>query len=385
VRILAVRGPGIDERCRTWGAALGVEVDLRQGDPATALASGTEAEAVVIAPGAAAFGDAGLADAVAGAGVPVVAVDPANLRKALDPAASPVGRACARVIYGRGDDTARYAVAHLVHRTTGSWSTSAYGDGPDQVGDLWPRAPGPGPTPTTDPAAATDPAPARAPAPVVVLVHGGFWYHAWERDLMDGLAADLAGRGIAAWNLEYRRVGAGGGWPATGADMAAGLDHLVALAAGHGLDLNRVVMVGHSAGAQLALWAAARPEAAVRPGLIVGLAAICDLARARRRLVGGRSVDCLVGTAPDPKAALRDASPLEHLPLGVAQLLVHAVDDRHVPVDQSRRYVSAAQAAGDAAELLELRTGEHFALIDPTSGAWAEVAARIVERFSRPQ
>ena len=355
---MAVRGPGVDERCRTWGAELSVEVDLRDGDLVAALGSLAGAEAVVMAPGAAAFEDGGLAAAVAGAGVPVVAVDPANLRKALDPAASPVGRACARVIYGRGDDTARYAVAHLVHRATGSWSTFAYGDGRDQVGDLWPSAP--------------------TPAPVVVLVHGGFWYHAWERDLMDGLAADLARRGVAAWNLEYRRVGAGGGWPATGADMAAGFDHLAALAADHRLDLERVVVVGHSSGAQLALWAAARPDAAVCPRQVVGLAALCDLARARRRLVGGRSVDHLVGTAPDPKAALRDASPIEHLPLGVAQLLVHAVDDRHVPVDQSRRYVSAAQAAGDAAELLELRTGGHFDLIDPTSAAWAEVAARIV-------
>jgi acetyl esterase/lipase len=217
--------------------------------------------------------------------------------------------------------------------------------------------------------------------PVAVLVHGGFWYHAWERDLMDGLAADLAGRGMAAWNLEYRRVGAGGGWPATGHDMAAGLDHLVSLAAHHGLDLERVVVVGHSAGAQLTLRAAARWEAPVRPRLVVGLAAICDLVAARHGRVGGRSVDHLVSTAPDPEAALRDASPAQHLPLGVAQLLVHAVDDRHVPVDQSRGYVVAARAAGDTAELLELRSGGHFSLIDPASAAWGEVAARTGSRF----
>jgi acetyl esterase/lipase len=371
MRILALRGPGVDERCRTWAAALGVEVEPRPGNPVDALGpgAGAEAEAVVMAPGPAAFGDATLAAAVADAGVPVVAVDPGNLRRAgVDPAASPLGSACARVIYGRGDDTARYALAHLAHRVTGTWSTIAYGDGPDQVGDLW----------RPDTSASPGPAPAASPAPAAVLIHGGFWYHAWERDLMDGLAGDLAARGVAAWNLEYRRVGAGGGWPATGDDVAAGLDDLVPLAAAHGLDLERVAVVGHSAGAQLALWAAAGREAAVRPRLVVGLAAMCDLARARRRLVGGRSVDHLVGTAPDPKAAVRDASPIEHLPLGVAQLLVHAIDDRQVPVDQSRRYVAAARAAGDPAELLELRSGGHFDLIDPATPAWAEVAARIV-------
>ena len=366
MRILAVQGPGVDERCRTWAAALGVEVDLRRADPVDALRSPAGAEAVVLAPGAAGFGDGALAAAVAGAAMPVVAVDPSNLRKAFDPVASPVGRVSARVIYGRGDDTARYALTHLVHGARGTWSTIPYGDGADRVGDLWRPAP-----------AATPAIPA-ATVPVAVLIHGGFWYHAWERDLMDGLAADLAARGVAAWNLEYRRVGAGGGWPATGDDIAAGVDHLASLATGHGLDLEQVVLVGHSAGAQLALRAAARREAPVRPRLIVGLAALCDLARARRRLVGGRSVDHLLGTAPDPKAALREASPIEHLPLGVAQLLVHAVDDRQVPVDQSRRYVAAAQVAGDAAELLELRAGGHFDLIDPDTPAWGEVVPRIV-------
>ncbi len=363
MRILALAGPGVDERCRAWGSARGIEVELRQEDPRTALLSPASAEAVVMAPGAGAFGDGELAAAVAGAGVPVVAVDPGNLRKQLDPAASPLGQVCARVIYGRGDDTAGYALAHLVLRGRGHWSTLPYGDGPDQVGDLWMPPAG------------------DAPAPVVVLLHGGFWYHAWERDLMDGVAADLAGRGLVAWNLEYRRVGAGGGWPATGVDVADGLDHLAGLAAGAGLDLERVAIVGHSAGAQLALRIVARREAAVRPRLVVGLASICDLVAARRGAVGGRSVDHLVAGAHSPKAALRDASPAEHLPLGVEQLLVHAQDDRHVPIRQSRRHVAAARAAGDQAELVEVRSGGHFAVIDPGSAAWAETATRIMSKL----
>ncbi|MDQ3945742.1 MAG: prolyl oligopeptidase family serine peptidase, partial [Actinomycetota bacterium] len=101
-------------------------------------------------------------------------------------------------------------------------------------------------------------------------------------------------------------------------------------------------------------------------------------AAARAGGVGGRSVDHLVAGAPDPDSALRDASPSGHLPLGVPQLLVHAFDDEQVPPDQSRRYVAAAGAAGDAAELLLVPSGGHFALIDPTSAAWAETATRIV-------
>jgi acetyl esterase/lipase len=266
------------------------------------------------------------------------------------------------VIYGRGDDTAGYALTHLALRGRGTWSTIPYGEGPDQVGDLW------------LPPEATVPA---GGLPVVVLLHGGFWYHAWERDLMDGVAADLAARGLAAWNLEYRRVGAGGGWPATGVDVADGLDHLASMAAGAGLDPERVVLVGHSAGAQLAFRIVARREAAVRPRLVVGLASICDLVAARRRATGGRSVDHLVAGAHSPKAALHDASPAEHLPLGVAQLLAHADDDRHVPAAQSRKYVAAARKAGDEVDFVEVRSGGHFVLIDPASAAWADIARRI--------
>jgi acetyl esterase/lipase len=366
MRILALAGPGVDDRSPAFGAKVGLEVELRREDARTALQSMAGAEAVLMAPGADAFGDATLAAAVAGAGVPVVAVDPGNLRKKIDPAASPVGRACARVIYGRGDDTAGYALTHLALRSRGTWSTIAYGEGPDQVGDLW-----------MPPAEQTP-----GPVPVVVLLHGGFWYHAWERDLMDGVAADLAGRGVAAWNLEYRRVGAGGGWPATGVDVADGLDHLAALGAGAGLDPERVVVVGHSAGAQLALRIAARREAAVRPRLVVGLASICDLVAARRRAVGGRSVDHFVGTAHSPKAALRDASPAEHLPLGTPQLLAHAEDDRQVPAAQSRRHVAAARRAGDKVEFLEVPSGGHFVLINPASPAWADVARRITDALA---
>lgn len=367
LRILAVPGPGVDGRCLRWATRLGVEVDMAPGEARWALRAGPPADGYLIAPGAAGFGDPELAAAVAAAGSPVVAVDPGNLRKAgVDPAASPLGRACSRVIYGRGDDTARYGLAHLVHRLARSWSTEAYGPHPDQVGDLWLPAPG---------------VPVRAARPVAVLIHGGFWYHAWERDLMEHLAADLVDRGFAVWNIEHRRVGAGGGWPATGEDVAAGLDHLAGLASEPpGLDLGRVTVIGHSAGGQLALWAAGRPQAAVRPRLVVGLAAICDLAAARRWGIGGRSVDRLVATAPDPQAAIRDASPAEHVPLGVPQLLVHTDDDEQVPVAQSRHHWSTARRAGDAAELVVVPGGGHFSLIDPTSPAWAAVTARVGER-----
>jgi acetyl esterase/lipase len=229
-----------------------------------------------------------------------------------------------------------------------------YGTEPDQVADLW--------LPTNPP-----------PHPVVVLVHGGFWYGQWRRDLMDKLALDLTRRGQAAWNIEYRRIGTGGGWPVTGEDVARAIDHLGSLAPVHHLDLSRVTLVGHSAGGQLALWAAARRQADVRATLVVGLAPLTDLATARVQGLGLHAVEALFAKGPtDP-----DASPIERLPLGVRQLLFHATDDKLVPVEQSRTYTAAAQAAGDPIDYRETPTGGHFTFLDPHSEPWRAVAEAI--------
>jgi acetyl esterase/lipase len=230
----------------------------------------------------------------------------------------------------------------------------AYGGGPDQVGDLW--------LPSTPP-----------PHPVVVLVHGGFWYQRWQRDLMDRLALDLSRRGRAAWNIEYRRVGADGGWPTTGDDVVRAVDHLTSLAPLHDLDPSDVTLVGHSAGGHLALWTAARREASVRPVLVVGLAPLTDLVAARAESLGSGAVDALFAGGPTQT----DASPIHRLPLGLPQLLAHAADDSLVPVAHSRRYVSAARSAGDPVDYRETPTGGHFTFLDPDSEAWAEVVAAL--------
>ncbi|HSD78296.1 MAG TPA: alpha/beta fold hydrolase [Solirubrobacteraceae bacterium] len=208
---------------------------------------------------------------------------------------------------------------------------------------------------------------------VCVLVHGGGWQARYTPALMAGLAADLVARGWATWNLEFRGIGADGGWPATFDDVAAGIDHLDALDAP--LDLDRVVAVGHSAGGTLALWAGARRDPAVPLRAIAAQAPVSDL-RLRagadpegllRALLGGGPDD-----VPDRYAA---ASPLGLLPLGVPQLLVHGGADAAVPAAMSRRYVESARAKGDRATLVVCPGGDHNAHLDPRSRAWATVVA----------
>ncbi len=229
-----------------------------------------------------------------------------------------------------------------------------YGNHPDQVGNLQLPA-------------------GQPPFPCVVLIHGGFWRERWDRTLMTPLALDLAGRGIAAWNLEYRRVGQeGGGVPGTLEDVSAGLDHLAAC---EEIDVARVVLAGHSAGGHLALWLAARESAGVRPVGVVAQAAVTDLARACAEGLGSGAAEAFLG---GPAAEHPDRLALASVPVASLReldvLLVHGSLDEIVP---------AAYSADLARQLpkarLHLFEGDHFDVVDPAHDAWRVAAEWILE------
>jgi acetyl esterase/lipase len=221
--------------------------------------------------------------------------------------------------------------------------------------------------------------PAAAQAPVVCLLHGGFWRMPYGRDEFAAVAADLVARGYAVWNIEYRRVGApGGGWPGTLHDAAAALEHLAALVdEGVALDLDRVVVAGHSAGGQLALWLGAQLRAPmfdtlrrVRPVAVAAMAAVSNLAQAHALDSGGGAVAHFLGDVPaQVPERYAAASPRQRLPLGVRQLVLHGSRDEALPVAMAREYAAAACAAGDAVEFVELPQAGHMDYLDPASEA----------------
>ncbi len=234
----------------------------------------------------------------------------------------------------------------------------------------------------------TLPAAAKGPVPVAVVIHGGFWRSAYGLELGRPLAATLPGRGWAALNIEYRRVGNGGGYPTTLIDVAAAIDlladegQIAARDSDLELDLERVVTIGHSAGGHLAAWAATRPgQDAGSPGAaprvtvsaLVSQAGVLDLAAcAREGLGAGAAQAFLAGEPGDVPDRYEQASPIERLPVGVPTLCVHASRDGNVPVSQSENFVAAAQAVGDDAELSTVE-GDHFVVIDPQHPSWALV------------
>jgi acetyl esterase/lipase len=231
--------------------------------------------------------------------------------------------------------------------------THRYGDGPDHEADLL--------LPDRD-----------GPHRVAVLLHGGFWRARFTRSTMAALAVDLADRGWATWNVEFRRVGTGGGVPETLDDVRAAIEALTGVEAP--LDGTRLLVIGHSAGGQLALCAAGMPSVAT----VVSLAGVCDLGSAARERIGdGAALEFAGGTPEDRPEAYAVADPMRLLPAGADLLLVHGDADDRVPVAQSRGYARAARDAGDRCELLELAGIDHFALIDPRTRAWATVAERL--------
>jgi acetyl esterase/lipase len=236
--------------------------------------------------------------------------------------------------------------------------------------------------------------------PVVCLLHGGFWRMPYDRGELADIANDIAAKGYAVWNIEYRRVGApGGGWPGTLSDVALAVDHLGTLAdRGFDLDLDRVIVVGHSAGGHLALWVSARSRSAlfrtsrIQPIAAAGLAAVTDLARTYEISAGNGAVNAFLGSGPDQVPELyAAASPIELLPLGIEQLIIHGSQDQVLPIDLSRSYAAAAQASGDRVDFVELPRAGHMDFLDPHSEAhtalcrWlAHVSARRDSTASPP-
>lgn len=223
-----------------------------------------------------------------------------------------------------------------------------------------------------------------AASPLAVIIHGGYWRARVDAALGRSLVADLAGRGWATWNLEYRRVGDGGGWPATFADVLAGIDAVTGPAETYRIAVSRTVLIGHSAGGHLAAWAAGR-RLRTRPAGVVTQAGVLDLAAAERlNLSSGAAVELMGGTSierPDDFAA---ADPARMLPPTVPVRCVHARADNDVPFSQSADYVAAARAAGGDVRLIEA-AGDHFTLIDPAHADWRLCRAAADELARRPQ
>ena len=328
----------LDTMVTEWGNGMGVLVDTHQSNSETELIErihGFVGEGIVINPGALTHTSRAIADAIRGVRPDVVEVHISNI-KAREPwrATSLISEACVRTIFGRGTAGYRDGMRHLVNRAAMPFEEVRYGPHDDNVGDLR-RGEG---------------------DDLAIVVHGGCWRLEYERDTIESLANDLSKRGFHTWNIEYRRRGGGGGWPASGHDVLTALDHASSLQ----LRPRRVIVVGHSAGSHLAMWAARRSSTPV--DLHVALGPLLDLAG---------SAEAGDACAGDCGGMIDEGCPPQSEPGGVPTVLVHGDADQVVPVDRS---IGFAARHG----LEHHRTGcDHFSLLDPTREEWEWVLQRI--------
>ena len=241
-----------------------------------------------------------------------------------------------------------------------------YGKSEQQFGELW----------------LPSDAPAKG-APLLILIHGGCWLNAFDIAHSRAMAMSLKLQGYGVWSLEYRRVGdVGGGFSGSFMDVGEGVDYVRQLHH-YPLDLRRVVLMGHSAGGHLALWASSRAQLpaghrfhqadALPVQGVVGLAAIIDLAvyAQGHSQCQQAAVELMGGTPEQQPLRYQWASPV-NLPLASNTLLIHGIDDSIVSFAQSQ---SAAVRLD--AEWLPIANAGHFDLIHPQADAWVSVLRAI--------
>ena len=229
------------------------------------------------------------------------------------------------------------------------------------------------------------------PFPFLFVIHGGFWRSEYDLKHIGHLCAALTRKGIITCNLEYRRLGdSGGGWPGTFQDVSLATDFILkTLSLDPRVHATKRAVIGHSAGGHLALWLVGRhriPKDSplhgaekYRLGTAVSLAGVCDLRTAWKQRLGNGVVARLMGGTPDQYADRYDSgSPIELLPNGSKQVLIHGTADDIVPVSQSETFAERAEQLGERPTLIRLKGVGHFELIDPESDAWSTVAQAVL-------
>lgn len=227
-------------------------------------------------------------------------------------------------------------------------------------------------------------------APLVIVIHGGQWESSYSLDGMSWLAEKLTSKAIATWNIEFRRLNnPGGGFPGTFQDVADAVDFVRTIAKSHPIDLDRVVILGHSSGGHLGAWAAARANMSRDSPLrsdnpfkvrgIVDIAGVLDLEHAYR---AGRSDVLNILGAGDEKALASKsiyASPINLLPMGLPQRLIIGDRDDVWRIESHKRYRQKATSLGEDVQLTIVKGANHFDMLNGSRFMWKTISGAIVE------
>ena len=213
--------------------------------------------------------------------------------------------------------------------------------------------------------------------PLIIFFHGGFWRAAYDLSHAGHICEAFRRLGINTANVEYRRVGCGGGWPIALDDIRTAYRYIVEHAAELDLKVDRLLVMGHSAGAHLAACLAAY-ETGVRS--CVTLAGVLDLSRAWELHLSSDAVAEFIGGTPsEVPERYRAASPIQLNIPHVRQLIVHGRQDDVVPWELSKSYCDTKRKLGERVECVWLEGAGHFELVDPSTPVFQQVAKAVLK------
>ncbi|GAC67659.1 hypothetical protein GS4_08_02440 [Gordonia soli NBRC 108243] len=218
--------------------------------------------------------------------------------------------------------------------------------------------------------------------PLVVLIHGGSWKSKLDAGTMRPYAMDLAKRGMAVYNIEYRRVGSGGGFPTTFTDVADALDHVVEIDKKYPqITTDDELVVGHSAGAQLAMWSGTRNELnpnevganpKFRPTRVVSLAGPLDMVYAAHH-GNDRIVTVLGGTPEQVPQRYASVDPIQNIDPTMPVIAVHGNKDTLVPPILSERYIDAVERRKGIGDLVIADGEDHVSIVSSNSRVYPKI------------
>lgn len=228
--------------------------------------------------------------------------------------------------------------------------------------------------------------------PLVVLIHGGAWKSRLNASTMASYASDLAKRGMAVWNIEYRRVGSGGGWPTTFTDVADALDHVIAIDQQFPqITVDDELVVGHSAGAQLAVWGGTRNSLNAnevgslpkfRPTRVVSLAGPLDMVYAAHH--GDHHVVSVLGGTPEEvPGRYSSVNPIENIDPTMPIVAVHGDRDTVVPLVISQRYIDEVDRRDGIGEMVIAAGQNHASIVDSRSKAYPRILDIITDASTK--
>lgn len=201
------------------------------------------------------------------------------------------------------------------------------------------------------------------PFPAAILVHGGGWIGGDKQQYITYIFQPLSDAGFAWFSINYR-LAPRYHFPDDADDVEAAIRYVRANAKKYNIDINRLALIGESAGGHLVSYVGARNRPDSRVSAVVSMYGIHDFVSAAVEwkplphelfdLFGIKAVDA--ETVP----TLIKASPVIYVKKDMPPfLLMHGSADEDVPHEQSVEMCDKMKQAGARCDLITIEGAPH--------------------------